>query len=113
MDGSFGSGFDLGWMCCASGNNSGLRTCQHSSSIASRPQTGSAITSGLTLPSPSRPKSQYHLPQNDYSYKQEIKIENNRPASNHRHYRFIINRKQQNRIKITDVTDITVVTVYK
>ena len=39
------------------------------------------------------------------------KIENNRPASNYRHYRFKINRKQYIRIKITDVTDVTVVTV--
>ena len=38
------------------------------------------------------------------------KIENNRPASNYRHYRFISIRKQYGRRKNTDITDITVVT---
>ena len=52
MDGSFGSGFDLGWMWCSSGNNSGLRTCWWSDSISSRPQTRSATRSRLALPSP-------------------------------------------------------------
>ena len=39
------------------------------------------------------------------------KIENNRPASNYRRYSFILNRKQYVRIKITDITGVTVVTV--
>ena len=38
------------------------------------------------------------------------KIENNRPASNYRHYRFIIIRKQHGGRKMTDITDITGVT---
>ena len=40
-----------------------------------------------------------------------IKIENNRPASNYRHYSFIINRKWYGGRKITDVTGVTDVTV--
>ena len=35
-------------------------------------------------------------------------MENNRPVSNYRHYRFIINRKQYGGGKITDITDVTV-----
>ena len=38
------------------------------------------------------------------------KIENNRPVSNYRHYRFIINRKQYGGKNITDVTSVTSVT---
>ena len=55
-------------------------------------------------------KDAYHLGQNDYSYKYEIKSKNNRSASNYRHYGFILIRKQYVRMKITDVTDIAVVT---
>ena len=54
---------------------------------------------------PSRPKKLQSLIRN--------KIENNRPASNYRHYRFIINRKQYGGRKIRDITDVTVVTVIK
>ena len=39
------------------------------------------------------------------------KIENNRLASNYRHYRFILIRKQCGRRKITVITGVTVVTV--
>ena len=40
------------------------------------------------------------------------KIENLRTVTDYRRYRFIINRKQQIRIKITDVTGVTDVTVF-
>ena len=52
----------------------------------------------------------YPPPQNDFSYKQEIKSKNNMPVSNYRRYSFIIIRKQCGGKKITDVTDVTVVT---
>ena len=52
----------------------------------------------------------YHAGQNKIQLQIGNKIENNRPASNYRHYRSVLIRKQYGRRTITDITDSTGVT---